>query len=252
MEFVGLNNFVIIFNDPLFWKSVYNTIVIGVMGTAPQLIVGILLAFALNSVLIKSKALFRVAIFLPYVTSIVAVAIVFSVLFSNQEFGLVNSILGVFGVEPVTWTRSEWGTKFAIATMVFWRWLGYNTIIYLAGMQAIPNDLYEASKIDGATLRQQIWHITIPLLKPFILFTVFTSTIGALQIFAEPHIFQGRGGRPEGITVVLYLYREAFDSNFFGTASATAIALFFLIIIISALNMYFTNRIGNSSKVGSK
>lgn len=252
MEYVGFNNFIIIFNDPLFWKSLYNTIMIGLMGTAPQLIVALLLAFALNSALIKFKGLFRLAIFLPYVTSIVAVAIVFSVIFSNQDSGLVNSILGIFGIEPVTWTRSEWGTKVAIATMVFWRWVGYNTIIYLAGMQSIPNDLYEAAKIDGASLRQQIMHITIPMLKPFILFTVFTATIGALQIFAEPHIFQGRGGRPEGISVVLYLYRDAFSSNFFGTASATAIVLFFIIIIFSSLNMYFANRIGRSSKVGAK
>ncbi|WP_412098137.1 carbohydrate ABC transporter permease [Halobacillus halophilus] len=252
MTFVGLNNFVIIFNDPLFWKSLYNTIVIGLMGTAPQLLAALLLAFALNSALVKGQSLFRLAIFLPYVTSIVAVAIVFSVIFSNQESGLVNSIIGLFGMDPITWTRSEWGTKIAIATMVFWRWVGYNTIIYLAGMQSIPKDLYEAAKMDGASLRQQIIHITIPMLKPFILFTVFTATIGALQLFAEPQIFQGRGGRPEGISVVLYLYRDAFSSNFFGTASATAIVLFVLIIIISTINMYFTNRIGGSDKVGAK
>lgn len=252
MEFVGFNNFNIIFNDPLFWKSLYNTIMIGLMGTAPQLLAAILLAFALNSVLIRFKSVFRLAIFLPYVTSIVAVAIVFSVIFSNQDSGLVNTVLGVFGIDPITWTRSEWGTKAAIATMIFWRWVGYNTIIYLAGMQSIPNDLYEAAKIDGATLRQQIWHITIPMLKPFIIFTVFTATIGALQIFAEPHIFQGRAGRPEGMSVVLYLYRDAFGSNFFGTASATAIVLFFIIIIFSSLNLYFANRIGRSKKVGVK
>ncbi|PRO66594.1 carbohydrate ABC transporter permease [Alkalicoccus urumqiensis] len=251
MEFVGLNNFNIIFNDPLFWKSLYNTIVIGLMGTAPQLIAALILAFALNSVLVKYKGLFRLAVFLPYVTSIVAVAIVFSVIFSNQESGLVNSFLGLFGIDPITWTRSEWGAKFAISAMIFWRWLGYNTIIYLAGMQSIPNDLYEAAKIDGASLRQQLWYVTIPMLKPFIIFTVFTGTIGALQVFAEPHIFQGRAGREEGITVVLYLYRDAFVSNFFGTASATAIVLFFIIIIFSVINMYFANRIGQSKKVGT-
>ncbi|ADH97864.1 carbohydrate ABC transporter permease [Salisediminibacterium selenitireducens] len=252
MEYVGFRNFEIIFNDPLFWKSLYNTIIIGLMGTAPQLIAALLLAFALNSVLVKAKSAFRLAIFLPYVTSIVAVAIVFSVIFSNQASGLVNSFIGLFGADPVTWSRSEWGTKFAIATMIFWRWVGYNMIIYLAGMQSIPNDLYEAAKIDGATVRQQIWYVTIPMLKPFIIFTVFTATIGALQVFAEPHIFQGRAGRTEGITVVLYLYRDAFVSNFFGTASATAIVLFFIIIVMSISNMYFANRIGQSKKVGVK
>ncbi|GEL08324.1 carbohydrate ABC transporter membrane protein 1 (CUT1 family) [Salisediminibacterium halotolerans] len=251
MEFVGLNNFNIIFNDPLFWKSIYNTIMIGLMGTAPQLIAAILIAFALNSLLIRMKTVFRLAIFLPYVTSIVAVAIVFSVIFSNQESGLVNQAITFFGGDPVTWTRSEWGTKIAISVMVFWRWVGYNTLIYLAGMQSIPNDLYEAARIDGASLRQQIQYITIPMLKPFILFTVFTATIGALQLFAEPQIFQG-GARPEGMTVVLYLYRDAFGSNAFGTASAAALVLFFIVIIFSSMNMYFTNKIGRSSKVGVK
>ncbi|WP_096190534.1 carbohydrate ABC transporter permease [Evansella halocellulosilytica] len=251
MTYVGLNNFTIIFQDPLFWKSVYNTIIIGLMGTAPQLVVGLLLAYALNSALVRYKSVFRVAIFLPYVTSIVAVAIVFSVIFSNQEGGLVNSFLGLFGVEPITWTRSEWGAKVAISAMIFWRWVGYNTIIYLAGMQSIPNDLYEAAKIDGASVRQQIWYITIPMLKPFIFFTVFTSTIGALQVFAEPQIFQGRGGREEGITIVLYLYREAFASNYFGTASATAIVLFLMIIVLAVTNLFLANRIGRTPRRGT-
>lgn len=250
MTFVAFNNFSIIFNDPLFWKSIYNTIIIGLMGTAPQLLVGLLLAYALNSALLRYTGLFRVAIFLPYVTSIVAVAIVFSVIFSNNDGGLVNSFLALFGVEPITWSRSEWGTKVAIATMIFWRWVGYNTIIYLAGMQSIPNDLYEAAKMDGATVMQQIRHITIPMLKPFIFFTVFTSTIGALQVFAEPQIFQGRGGRPEGISIVLYLYREAFVSNYFGTASAVAIVLFFIIVILAVANLLLANRIGQSPRRG--
>ncbi|WP_416151884.1 carbohydrate ABC transporter permease [Salipaludibacillus sp. HK11] len=252
MVFVGINNFNIIFNDPLFWKSIYNTIIMGLMGTAPQLVVGLLVAFALNSALIRFTNVFRVAIFLPYVTSIVAVAIVFSVIFSNQEGGIVNSFIGLFGMEPITWSRSEWGTKFAISVMIFWRWVGYNTIIYLAGMQSISNDLYEAAKIDGASLRQQIWYITVPMLKPFIYFTVFTSTIGALQVFAEPQIFQGRSGREEGITVVLYLYREAFGSNYFGTASATAIVLFFIIIILALTNLFIANRLSESPRRGVK
>jgi cellobiose transport system permease protein len=205
MEFVGLNNFNIIFNDPLFWKSLYNTIIIGLMGTAPQLIAALLLAFALNSVLIKYKSVFRLAVFLPYVTSIVAVAIIFSVIFSNQESGLVNSFLGVFGIDPITWTRSEWGAKVAISAMIFWRWVGYNTIIYLAGMQAIPNDLYEAAKIDGATLRQQIWHITIPMLKPFIIFTVLQRQSGHCR-FSQSRIFSRDEAVVRKVSVSFFIF----------------------------------------------
>ncbi|RSK27686.1 sugar ABC transporter permease [Bacillus sp. HMF5848] len=244
MQFVGLRNFSLILSDPLFWKSLSNTLIMWVMGTLPQLIVGIMLAYALNSAIIKYKSVFRVSIFMPYVTSTVAVAIVFGIMFNNEPFGLFNVMLGWFGVDPVNWTTSEWGVKIAISTMVFWRWLGYNTIIYLAGLQAIPNELYEAAVIDGATTRQKIQYITIPLLRPILVLTVFTSTIGALQLFTEPLIFIGRTYREEGLTVVLYLYREAFTNMAFGTASATAIILFIIIIILSTINVFVANRLG--------
>ncbi|MFA9558371.1 carbohydrate ABC transporter permease [Evansella sp. AB-rgal1] len=243
MEYVGFLNFKLILSDPLFWKALSNTMIMWLLGTLPQLIIGIILAYALNSVLIKFKSIFRVSIFMPYVTSTVAVAIVFGIMFNNQEFGLFNAILGIFDVGPISWGTSEWGVKVAISTMVFWRWVGYNTIIYLAGLQAIPNELYEASVIDGATIRQKIQYITIPLLRPIIIFTVFTSTIGALQLFTEPLIFIGRTYRQEGITVVLYLYREAFTNMAFGPASATAIILFLIIIVISSINVFVANRI---------
>ncbi|SHM97929.1 carbohydrate ABC transporter permease [Gracilibacillus kekensis] len=244
MEYVGLQNFEWILTDQIFWTSLSNTLIMWVLGTIPQLIIGIILAYALNSALIKMKSLFRVAIFMPYVTSTVAVAIVFGIMFNNQDFGLFNVILGWLGFDPVSWGTSWWGVKIAISTMVFWRWVGYNTIIYLAGLQAIPNELYEAAQIDGATIRQKIQYITIPMLRPIIILTVFTSTIGALQLFTEPLIYIGRSFREEGITVVLYLYREAFTNLSFGPASAAAIILFIIIIIISSINVFIANRIG--------
>lgn len=244
MEFVGWANFRFVLEDPLFWKSLYNTFIMGLLGTFPQLVVAIVLAFALNSALIKFRNFYRVSYFMPYVTSTVAVAVVFGVIFSEQESGLINVILSWFHLDPVNWTTSEWGVKFAIAAMVFWRWVGYNTIIYLAGLQSIPKELYEAAKIDGATLFQQLRYITVPMLRPFIIFTVFLSTIGAFQLFTEPLIFLGRSYREEGITVVLYLWREAFVNLSFGPASATAILLFFIIIIFSSVNVFLANRIG--------
>ncbi|APH03352.1 carbohydrate ABC transporter permease [Bacillus weihaiensis] len=246
MEFVGLNNFKIVLMDPLFWKSLYNTIIIGLMGTAPQLVVGIILAFLLNLSFLRFRNFFRVTIFMPYITSMVAVALIFSVLFSNHESSLANYVLGVFGFDPVNWGASEWGTKIAISVMVFWRWVGYNTIIYLAGLQSISNDLYEAATIDGANKFQQLLYITMPMLKPFIILTVFFSTVGALQLFAEPTVFLGASAftRDEAMTVVMYLYRDAFKLQSFGTASATAIILLFIIIIFSALNTFLTSGVG--------
>lgn len=250
MEFVGLNNFKIVLVDPLFWKSVYNTLIIGLMGTAPQLIVGIILAFLLNLSFLRFRNFFRVTIFMPYITSMVAVALIFSVLFSNHESSLANYVLGVFGFDPVSWGTSEWGTKIAISIMVFWRWVGYNTIIYLAGLQSISNDLYEAATIDGANKFQQLMYITMPLLKPFITLTVFFSTVGALQLFAEPTVFLGAAAftRDEAMTVVMYLYRDAFKLQSFGTASATAIILLIIIIVFSAINTLLTSGYGKKRK----
>nr|WP_226658964.1 sugar ABC transporter permease [Pseudalkalibacillus hwajinpoensis] len=253
MEYVGLSNFTVVLQDPLFWKSLYNTIIIGLMGTAPQLIVGIVLAYFLNLAVIRFTNFFRVTIFMPYITSMVAVALVFGVFFSSNETALANYVIGLFGVDPVSWKTSEWGAKIAIALMVFWRWVGYNTIIYLAGLQSISKDLYEAATIDGANKVQQFIYITIPLLKPFIILTVFMSTVGALQLFAEPTVFLGSSAfsRDEAMTVVMYLYRDAFNLGSFGTASATAVLLLIIIIGAAAINTWLTSGIGNKKKRGA-
>lgn len=250
MSFVGLNNFKIVLEDPLFWKSLYNTIIIGLIGTAPQIIIGIILAILLNVAFLRFRSFFRVTIFMPYITSMVAVALIFSVIFSDHQSSLANYVLGLFGADPVSWGTSEWGTKIAISIMVFWRWVGYNTIIYLAGIQSIPNDVYEAATIDGASKFQQVIHITLPLLKPFILLTVFFSTVGALQLFSEPTVFLGASAftRDEAMTVVMYLYRDAFKLQSFGTASATAIILLVVIIIFAAINTYLTSGIGKKRR----
>ncbi|KGX88093.1 cytochrome C biogenesis protein [Pontibacillus halophilus JSM 076056 = DSM 19796] len=250
MEFAGLNNFAIVLQDPLFWKSLYNTLIMGVLGTAPQLIVGIVLAYFLNMAAVKFSNFFRVTIFMPYITSMVAVALVFGVFFSSNESSLANFIIGWFGMDPVNWKTSEWGAKIAISLMVFWRWVGYNTIIYLAGLQSIPKDLYEAATIDGANKIQQFFHVTIPLLKPFIVLTVFMSTVGAMQLFAEPTVFLGGQAfnRDEAMTVVMYLYRDAFNLNSFGTASATAVLLLIFIVAIAGLNTWLTS--GKKAKRG--
>lgn len=252
MSFVGMNNFKVVLEDPLFWKSLYNTIMMGLIGTAPQIVVGIILAILLNVAFLRFRSFFRVTIFMPYITSMVAVALIFSVIFSNHESSLANYVLGLFGAEPVSWATSEWGTKIAISIMVFWRWVGYNTIIYLAGIQSIPNDVYEAATIDGASKFQQVIHITLPLLKPFIILTVFFSTVGALQLFSEPTVFLGAAAftRDEAMTVVMYLYRDAFKLQSFGTASATAIILLVIIVIFAAINTYLTSGIGKKKRRG--
>ncbi|BAM48251.1 carbohydrate ABC transporter permease [Amphibacillus xylanus] len=249
MTFVGWDNFKLILRDRIFYSSILNTFIMGIMGTLPQLVIALLIAFALNSALIKFRNTFRTLIFLPYITSLVSVAIIFGLMFNNQPFGFINYILSLFDIEAIRWSQSYWPVKIAISTMVFWRWVGYNTIIFLAGMQSIPKELYEAAKIDGASVMQQIRLVTLPMLKPILLFVVFTSTIGALQLFTEPFIFLGRGLREEGITIVSYLWRDAFVYNSFGTASAAAIILFIIVILLTGTNLLITNLVGRSRKV---
>ncbi|SHM58345.1 carbohydrate ABC transporter membrane protein 1, CUT1 family [Gracilibacillus kekensis] len=244
-EFVGFSNFSsILFNDPLFWKAVGNTFSIWALSTIPQLIAALLIAFFLNQAFLKYKSFFRLAIFMPNVTSVVAVALVFSAIFGTQ-YGLANYILSLFGIESISWSGSYIGTHIAISVMVMWRWVGYNAIIYLAGLQGIPKDLYEAATIDGANKLQQLLYITVPLLRPIIIFTVVQSTIGGMQLFAEPLLF-GEGSRSQGLTMTLYLYQEAFNRFSFGYAAAIAWVLFLIIIIFSLFNLFLTRKIGSS------
>lgn len=246
MKYVGLQNYQFVLEDSTFWTSFYNTLIMGAMGTIPQLIVALLLAVTLNSSLTRFKKGFRALFFLPNITSIVAVTLVFSSFFAGE--GIANWFLGLFGIDPVAWSSGWWGVKIAIATMVFWRWVGYNSVIYLAGLQSISPDLYEAATIDGAGRGKQLLYITLPMLKPFIIFTVLISTIGSLQLFTEPFVYLGQSGtgstRLEGITMVIYLYSEAFRNSFFGTASASAVILFIITILFSIINFVISNRMG--------
>lgn len=243
-KWVGLDNFRLLFEDPLFWTSIWNTLIIGILGTAPQIILGLLLAFVLNQKYLKMKSLFQTLYFIPNITSIVAVAIIFTGLFSNSEQGIVNSILYLFGVDAVAWNVDTWGIKITISFMILWRWTGYVTIIFLAGLQSIPNDLYESAKIDGATWYDELRRISIPLLRPFIVFVIFLATIGSLQLFTEPFVFLRGSIRAEGSTIVTYLYQYAFQKFNLGYASAVAVVLFFIIVSFSAINFWIVKKSG--------
>ncbi|MCR2806417.1 carbohydrate ABC transporter permease [Paenibacillus soyae] len=253
MTYVGMQNYQFVTEDPIFWTSFANTLIISVMGTIPQLILALLIAVFLNSSITRFKKTFRVLYFMPNITSIVAVTLVFSAIFSNNGMG--NWVMDLFGLDPVAWNSGWWGVKLAVASMIMWRWTGYNVIIYLSGLQSIPTDLYEAARIDGASRFQQLIRITLPLLKPFIVFTVLMSTIGSLQLFTEPYVFLGQTGtsstREEGLTMVIYLYTEAFGNNFFGTAAATAVLLLLFTIVFSMFNMWASRKMGGDADGGA-
>jgi cellobiose transport system permease protein len=252
-HFVGLDNYTALLHDDYFWNAVENTLGIFVLSTVPQLFLALVLAHVLNTKL-HGRTFFRMAVLLPQITSLVAVALIFTQLFS-RDYGLVNYVLGELGIGKVDWEAGDYTSWLALSAMVIWRWTGYNALIYLAAMQAIPDELYEAAAIDGARPWRQFWHVTIPNLRPTIIFTVIVSTIGGLQLFTEPYLFEpdhygSTGGSARQYqTVVMYLYEKSFGSSQFklGYASAIGWALFMLIALISLVNFFIVRRIRSAS-----
>ena len=249
MQFVGLDNYAFALQDEWFWKSLKNTAWLALASGVPQHLVAIPLAYFIHSSFKRLRNGVVGAYFMPYITSTVAIAILFSSLFST-DFGLINvglqmlkqvPVLGwLMPANPVDWLNDPDHIKPAIAMIVFWRYVGFNVVLYLAALQTIPADIYEAATMDGAGRLQQFFHITLPSLKPMIFFGVTLSVIGGLQLFEEPFILTGgRGGSDQsGMTTAIYLYRTAFDFNDFGAASAMSWLLF---IVVAALT-WVTNR----------
>ena len=245
MRWVGLDQFRFLLTDSSFYHSLWVTFVIWVLSTVPMLVLALIVAFALNSS-IRRVGLYRIAFFIPNITSTVAIAIVFGSVFSNN-FGLLNAVFQGLGLDSFPWLTSQWGIRIAVATMLVWRWTGYNAIIFLAGLQAIPTDVLEAARVDGAGPFQTAVRVLLPMLRPIILFTVITSTIGGLQVFAEPQVLVGTTGGPgaAGMTTVLYLYQQAFSQQQFGYGAAIGWGLFVVLILFSILNWRIVQRIGN-------
>jgi multiple sugar transport system permease protein len=240
MEFVGLENFIFAVQDPWFWKSLKNTLWLGIASGLPQHLVAIPLAVFIHNNIRWMRDAVIGAYFLPYITSTVAISIMFSSLFST-DYGLVNAGLqSLFGMGNIDWLGRPETLKPAIAFIVFWRYVGFNVVLYLAALQTIPKDLYEAATMDGAGRFQQFFFITLPNLRPMIYFGVTLSVIGSLQLFEEPFILTGgRGGADlAGMTSAVYLYRMAFDFNDFGGASAMSWILFVFVVSIT----WLTNR----------
>lgn len=249
-EFVGFDNFAAVLGDRFFWNSIGNTISIFLLSTIPQLLVALVLAAILDQHL-KARTFWRMSVLLPYVVTPVAVALIFSSVFGEQS-GLVNNLIGLIGIDPVQWKHDVFASHVAIATMVNWRWTGYNTLILLAAMQAVPRDLHESAAIDGAGAPRRFFSITVPSIRPTVIFVIITSTIGGLQIFAEPRLFDvsnagGIGGAQRQFqTTVLYLWEMAFFRQDFGRAAAIAWLLFLLIVGIGLINFAISRRIATA------
>lgn len=249
MKYVGLENLSFALEDPLVWVSLQNTLWLALASGLPQHLVAIPLAYLINERLGAWRNAAMGVYFLPYITSTVAIAIMFGSLFST-DYGAVNAMLQSLAQWPVLssllpagnvdWMGQPETIKPVVALVVFWRYVGFNTILYVAAMQSIPRDLYEAARLDGASGWRVFWHITLPQLKPMMYFGVTLSVIGGLQLFEEPFILTGGKGGIEyaGMTTAMYMYRTAFEFGDFGLASAISWLLFAVILVLTLV----TNR----------
>ncbi|WP_298590446.1 carbohydrate ABC transporter permease [uncultured Kocuria sp.] len=244
--FTGLENYQFVLAQPFFWNALGNTFSIFVLSSVPQVVLALTIAAALDANL-RARTFWRMGVLVPFVVAPVAVGLIFNNLYADQ-FGLVNELLKSVGLDPVRWHSDTLASHFAIATMVNFRWTGYNALIFLAAMQAIPRDLYEAATIDGAGRLRQFLSITVPMLRPTIIFVVITATIGGLQIFDEARVFDqyGLGGADrQWQTLTMYIWELGWGQRNFGRASAVAWLLFLLIVLISLANFLITRRIAH-------
>lgn len=241
LRFVGLDNYVEVLQTPLFWKALGNTLYFVGVGVPASLLVSLTAALLLDSHLARWKGVFRTALFAPVVTTVVAVAVVFRYLF-HTRYGLVNYGLVWLGLEPVDWLGDAAWSMPTIILFAVWKNFGYSMIILLAGLQAIPAELHEAARIDGANAWQRLRHITLPLLAPTLLLVSIITTAGYFQLFAEPYVMTRGGPLQSTVSVLFYLYDEGFKWWNLGRASAIAFLLFVLILAATALLLRVSRR----------
>ncbi len=244
-RWIGLQNFKEIFNDSLFWKALVNTIVYMAITVPLGVIISLSISIILNAK-VKLNGLFRTTFLLPTVTSIVALSIIWKWLYRGGKYGLINAVLMQFGIQSVEWLFDPRFTLPAIMVMSIWAGLGTNIILFTAGLQTIPRAMYEAADIDGANRWSKLFYLTIPMLKPTLIYVCITSIIYAIQVFEQVFIMTAETGTVGGIlnsalTLVMYLYYKGFTRYQMGYASALAYIIFFIILVISLINIKFFN-----------
>ena len=243
IEFTGFSNFQRLMRDTVFWQSFENGVILFFLYVPAMLLVALVLAVVLNSKYVRGFRIFRTIIFMPFITNMVAAGFAFQILL-NQNNGLFNVMLTSVGIPAVPWLESMWGARISLALMITWAWLGYNMVLMLAGLQTIPNDLTEAARVDGANRVQAFIHITIPLMRPIILFATVMSTIGSFGLFTEVMTLTGGGPMNATITPLVKIYNNAFQQFQFGYASTMAYTYFVIIMIFTLVQMRYIGRDG--------
>ena len=241
LRFVGFGNYVDILHTPLFWKSLVNTLYFVVVGVPLSIAVSLAAALLLDSKLARCKGFFRTALFAPVVTTVVAVAVIWRYLL-HTRYGLINYALAQFGIAPVDWLGDPHWSMPAIILFAVWKNFGYNMIILLAALQGVPGELYEAARIDGASWRQQVRHITLPMLRPALLLVAIITVSGYFQLFAEPYVMTQGDPLQSTVSVLYFMYEEGFKWWSLGRASAIAFLLFALILGATGVLLRFGRR----------
>lgn len=241
LRFVGFGNYLTLLSTPLFWKALGNTVEFVILGVPLSIAVSLAAALFINSSLARFKGLFRTIFFAPVVTTLVAVAVIWRYLF-NTRFGLINGLLDLVGVGPVDWLGSPHWAMPAIVVFAVWKNFGYNMIILLAGLQAIPGDLYEAARIDGAGRLRQFRHVTLPGLAPLMLLVSILTMAAYFQLFAEPYVMT-QGGPVQSTTSIIYLmFVQGFQFWNLGYATAVAFILFAILFGLTLLQLRLSRR----------
>jgi ABC-type sugar transport system permease subunit len=237
-EWFAFRNYERLLRDPIFWQAVQNTLFYAGFSLFIIVPLALLQAMALNAKALRAKTLWRILYFAPIVTSSVAVAIVFRMLY-NREFGIINNFLIAVGATPIDWLGDPAWVKLAVMGLVVWRWTGLLAVYFLAGLQSIPEELHEAAAIDGANVFQRFRYVTLPSLRPVILFVSVIVMIGSLQIFDDPQVLFGQatpgGPANAGLSIVQYLYSRGIGDLLYGYASAVGLILFIGIFILSLI-----------------
>lgn len=242
IKFVGWANFALLLKDKLFWHSMTNGVILFFMYVPIMTFLALVLAVILNSRRVRGFRFFRSLLFIPYIMNIVAAGFTFRLLL-NEKYGLVNTLLGMLNVPPVPWLESVWGGRVSLCLLVIWAWLGYNMVIMLAGLQTIPGELTEAALIDGASPTQAFFYVTIPLMRPVILFSVVLSTVGSFNLFSEIYNLTNGGGPVNAtITPVILIFRHAFENFRLGYASSMAYLYFIILFVLTLLQFRYFGR----------
>ena len=240
-RFVGLSNYGDLLRNPVFWKALGNTFYFVLVGGPLSVAVSLAAALAVASKLTRFKPFFRTVFFAPVVTTLVAVAVVWRYLY-HTRYGFVNSFLDLFGIGPIDWLGDPKWAMPAIILLAVWKNFGYNMVLFLAGIQSIPGELYEAARIDGASGWQQFRRITLPMLAPTFLFVAVITMIGYFQLFAEPYVMTRGGPVQSTVSIVYLMFEEGFRWWNIGTASAVAFVLFAIVLAATLVQLRLQKR----------